>query len=185
MKYKVKEQSILSKEVKDWEITNLLNKNRGAPVRIKHKEERKSINKPEEEEKIQRDTQQNKSEFDFNLPSDSPPGGNARMEHLRQMEKHLFPEENQPPKHNKNRLNAYKNSQDISTTRGNEISHNFTGNRIKINRKDDSIEQYLKEIRGEAEREDHSFLPEKHQNRVRGLDEQDEIFHPMLSDALA
>jgi len=179
-----KEQSVLTKELKDWEITNLIQK-RNAPIRLKHKEERKTVSAPEEEGKIMQNRIQNSnSDFNFDFPSNFGPGTKERMEHLRQMEKHLFPNENKELKKQKNRIKAYKRSKEGNSNSRGSVPHNFTGNRIRVNQNDVNIDKYLAEIRGEIDNNDIPFLPEKHANRVRGLDEQDDIFHPMLGDAL-
>ncbi|CAI2376581.1 unnamed protein product [Moneuplotes crassus] len=182
-----KEQSVLSKEVKDWEITNLINQTRDNASYLTGLEERKIMHNHYEEEKVPPRARDNHSEFNFNLPSDLPPGGEERMEHLRQMEKYLFPPEQVPKKKKAgNRLKVYKRARGGSSKMNSNTSHNFTGNRIKVNKGGDtSIERYLKEIRGEEDLNDQPFLPERHANRIRGLDEQDDVFHPLLSEALA
>ena len=182
----INNESVLTKELKEWNITNLIDR-QSKKIPSNHPQrqfEFSSERHLEEEEKIPQ-TFMHETEFNFDLPSNMPPGGNERMEYLRQMEQQLFPSEVEKNKSDKNRIKAYKKIRDAaSESRRKEHSHNFVGKNSSKHDNDTSIERYLKEIRGEA-RADDDFIPSRHPNRIRGSNEQDDINHPLLSDALA
>ena len=172
-----KDESMLSKELRGWEVTNLLH----SDSKRAHGRARQDLI---EEEKGPMNQEADQL-FNFEMPSDVPPGAEARLEYLRNMERQLFPSQNSKPRKEKNRLKAYKKIRDTTSNSLSHGSHNFVGDRIRVREDESCIERHLKEIRGEANTGDMSFIPERHQNRVRGLDDQDEVNHPLLSEALA
>ena len=173
----INNESILTKELREWNITNLLERD-SKKIASKHPQRQFEFSAErhldDEEEKIP-STYIHDTNFSYNLPSDLPPGGEERMEYLRQMEQHLFQSDVEDTRRNKNRIKAYKKVRDAaSENRKKEHSHNFIGKNSSHHGNDTSIERYLKEIRGEA-RPDDGFDPNMHPNRVRGPEEQHDI----------
>jgi hypothetical protein len=166
-------ESVLTREINTWGITNLLNNEKSRIPRSSNKRS----SEPLEEEKVP----SSDPFLSFEMPVDMP-GSEQRLEYLKQMEKQLFPSENKQPKRDKHRLKEYKRVRDAPSAPKTDLSHNFIGYRPIEDQA--IIEKYLKEIRGEADTTV-GFLPEQHVNRIRGLEEQDDARHPLLSDALA
>ena len=174
----------MSKEVKDWDITNLINKKNSLSNK-KTESNRRRHTEPQEEEKVPPTYARISNDFDINFPSDIP-SGEDQIDQLRRMEQELFPQDvsHSISKSDKKQRKAYKKIRNAAANTNSNVGHNFVGNGIRVNQEDNSIERYLNEIRGQQDEYD-PLLPQQHPNRVRGLDEQDNINHPLLSEALA
>lgn len=171
------DESVLSREVRDWDITNLISNSNANHSRIR--------TEPVEEEKVPASYAGMRDNYDIDVSSDLLNYPDP-MQRLRELEGELFPASSSHAAHKTKKQYSQIREASSHVPTAINYDHNFVRNGVKVNTNDRNIEQYMNEIRGlpTNTKGRHSDV-NKHANRIRGLDEQDNLNHPLLSDALA